>query len=121
MNEPFERDNDGGNIPRQYPIQQGKEGNRSFIQNGFEHFSINPKKTLTVGAVLGILYFISTILSNYKLFGAEIDSHIDNNLKLNQRLDKVEWRLDALKEKTDKQDAQFQDIADWFKNKGKKK
>lgn len=76
---------------------------------------------VSVGFLVGLVYFIGNVISTYKLAGTEVDARIDNYKPLNQRLDKIEWRLDALKEKTDKQDAQFQDIADWFKNKGKKK
>lgn len=87
-------------------IQQGKKEDHSFIQNGFEHFPISPKKTLTVGLLVGIIYFIGSVLSNYKLALSEVDTRIENYKPLNQRLDKLDWKLDALKEKADKQDNQ---------------
>lgn len=109
----FRRDSTSGDK------DQKKQGD-SFIQNSLLHHVFHPAKIVTVGFLVGALYLIGVILSNYKLALSEVDARIENYRPLNQRLDKMDWKLDALKEKTDDQNKRLTDIEDYFKAKGKR-
>lgn len=54
-----------------------KGADRSFFQaNGLEHFGFSAKKTITIGFLVGIIYFIGYLISSYKLALSEIDARL---------------------------------------------
>lgn len=90
--------------------QEGKD-HRFFEKNDLIHHVFKPAKIVTVGFLVGVLYLISVVLSNYKLALSEVDARIDNYKPLNQRLDKMDWRLDDLRTDIDKHDKELDDLS----------
>lgn len=96
----------GRNTTGSNQIQSREKTGGSFFQNGFEHFPIPTGKVVTVGFLLGMLYFIGNIISGYELATSKVHKIIDEYVPLNKRLDKTDWRLDDL-------EADMADIKQW--------
>lgn len=89
--------------------QEGKDS--SFMQNSLVHHVFSPTKMVTVGFLVGILYLIGVVLSNYKLALSEVDARIDNHRGLNQRLDKIDWKIESSEKRLDKHDNEIDDLS----------
>lgn len=96
MNEDPTR-NERRDLSRPDSLQPGEKTNRGFILNGFKHFPFDAGKTVTVGLLLGIVWFIGYAISNYKLALSEIDSRIIVNPQV------IEMKID-LKNVKEKQE-----------------
>ena len=87
-----------GGVPRSNPLQSGEKTNRGFVLNGFKHFPFDASKTVTVGLLVGIVWFIGYAISNYKLALSEIDSRIIVNPQV------IEMKIDLKNLNTKQED-----------------
>ncbi len=84
--------------------KKGEAG--SFMQNSLVHHVFNPTKVVTISFLFGLIYFVGSILSNYKLALSEVDERIVKH----PQIIRMQIQLEDQKETTDKHEVKIQGI-----------
>lgn len=92
-----------------------EEQGGSFVLNGLEHFTKNPRKTLSMAAIVVFLWIVSNSISNYKRFGTEVDERIANHRQLNETLGAMKNEIGNIKDAQKEKFPLYDDMYFWYK------
>lgn len=122
--EGHDKGNLGGNSTGRDTNQTQTTQSHSFIQNGLEHFELNPKKAISWGVLValvsGVFGIISYTVSGLKMGVSEIDRRIGENPELNRKLTIYEIKLEELDRKAGDHENRIRDL-EYLKNAGRKR
>lgn len=104
----------------QHSVQSEEKGSNRMLRDGLEIFSYSPKTVVTFGLLAGVIGLCVSAISFYQRLGAEIHNGISNDKELNQRLDRTDWNMQDLKDKTEKFDERITDVEKYINSKGKR-
>lgn len=81
-----------------------------FEKNGFQVFTFDSKKVVTIGLLSSLVGLCIASISFYKRFGAEIDYRIEHHLPLNTKLIKMEGRIEQVEKDVSGAKSEVKDI-----------
>lgn len=104
----------------QHPVQPEEKGSNRMLRDGIEIFGYSPKTVVSLGLLSGIIGLCVASISIYNRLGTEIHNGISNDKELNQRLDKSDWEMQSLKDKTEKFDERITDVEKYINSRGRR-